>query len=180
MAPTLKHRDVNDRVLQCGYVARAHGLAGELCIKTHDKASTALFEVRQLELSREGGAPKRYEISAAREGKPGEALIMLRGLVTRPAAEALVGSTVSVLRSELPAPAEGEVFQGDLLGLEALGPDGERLGTVKAVLNHGPVPNLLIDDGSDDGLLVPFAEDFVIELDVQRGRLVLRKPELME
>jgi len=48
------------------------------------------------------------------------------------------------------------------------------------VWNTGPVPNLVIEDSRGEELLVPFVDDFVPEVDVEHGRLVVRPPEMVE
>ncbi len=45
------------------------------------------------------------------------------------------GTTLTVPRSELPPLAEGEYYHADLIGLPAVTPTGEPLGTVVAVDN---------------------------------------------
>jgi len=87
---------------------------------------------------------------------------------------------VRVYRTDLPAPAEGEWFQGDLVGLEARTPEGAPLGRVTAVWNTGPVPVLVIEGAGPEPLLVPFVDDFVPEVNVEAGVLVVRPPEMVE
>jgi 16S rRNA processing protein RimM len=96
---------------------------------------------------------------------------------TREQAEAIVGATLSVFRDDLEPPAEGEFFQGDLVGLEAVDPTGVSLGTVEEIWNSGPVPNLVIRGGKGE-LMVPFVDEFVPEVDLAGRRVVVRPPEL--
>ena len=164
--------------LQVGYVAKAHGLRGEVVIRTFDPSSEVLFEVKRARLRRRDGAELDLSLEDARaNGK--DVVVIFAQVRTREEAEVLVGATVSVLREEIEPPAEGEYFQGDLVGLEAVGEDGRPLGTVEEIWSTGEVPTLVIRRGGEE-LLVPFAEDFVGEVDVERGRIVVRPPELTE
>jgi 16S rRNA processing protein RimM len=165
-------------LLQLGYVSRAHGLQGELAIKTFDPASDALFEVERVTLQPRGGEPRDMTLEQVR-GAGKELLVCLAGVDDRSTAEGLVGATVWVARAALEAPAEGEYFQGDLVGLEAVNEAGLRLGRVEEVWNTGPVPNLVIR-GEGREIIVPFADDFVPVVDLDAGRLVVREPELVE
>lgn len=161
--------------LDVGYVARAHGLKGTLIIKTFDPTSTALGEVDRVRLTPKEGPSTIREIDALRDGPGGDLLLDLATLTSRNEADALVGSTLAVHRDELDPPEPGEVFQGDLVGLAAFTRDGAPLGTVTAVWATGPVPNLVVTrDGHEE--LVPFAEDFVLEVDLEGGRIVLAPP----
>jgi 16S rRNA processing protein RimM len=80
----------------------------------------------------------------------------------------------------LKPPADGEYFQGDLVGLEAVDESGRILGKIEEVWNTGPVPNLVIRSVEVGELLVPFADDFVRSVDLAAGRVVLRPPEIIE
>lgn len=166
-------------LLVCGYVARAHGLAGELAVRTFDPSSTALIDVRHVTLAKDDGPAKQYRIVQVGQAAQGDLLVRLAGVKTREAAQALVGSTVSVPRAELPQPEAGEVFLGDLVGLQARTPEGRALGTVAEVWSHSPVPNVVIRDGAAE-VIVPFAEEFVVAVDVDGGTITVRPPELVE
>jgi 16S rRNA processing protein RimM len=165
--------------LEVGYVARAHGIHGELAVRTFDPQSEALTLVRRLVLRTRAGDERPASIEEVRR-TTGAFLLKLTGIGGRSEAEALRGCTVFVYREDLPPPAEGEWFQGDLVGLEVFTPDGARLGRVTEVWNTGPVPNLVIEVQGPEPLVVPFVDDFVPEVDVPAGRLVVRPPEVLE
>ncbi|MBL8922808.1 MAG: 16S rRNA processing protein RimM [Myxococcaceae bacterium] len=165
--------------LQVGYIARAHGLRGELGVRTFDSASTALGEVDRVQLTTKTGVVSLFALETLRDGPKGDLLMTLAGVRSREAADALVGSTVAVHRAELEPPDDGEVFQGDLIGLEAKTPDGRRLGVVSEVWSSGPVPNLVVKDG-DAEQMIPFADDFVVKIDLEARTILLRPLEFEE
>lgn len=166
-------------LLEIGYVSRAHGLHGEVVVKTFDPQSTALSEAKRVVLRTRAGEDKALELASLGEAPGGDLLVRFKRVTRREAAEALVGSTVQVRREDLPPPAEGEFFHGDLVGLEAVTAGGQRLGVVEAVWSTGPVPNLCIRDGETE-LLVPFATDFVTKVELAAGRIVIMPPEYEE
>jgi 16S rRNA processing protein RimM len=163
--------------LALGFVARAHGLKGELAIRPFDKDSKSLLSLQRVVLERSGDSAE-YVVSSARP-TPKETLVFLEGVSTREAAEALKGAQVLAFRADLPEPAEGEYFQADLVGLEVVDEAGKPLGRVEEIWETGPVPNLVIR-GSAGELVVPFVDDFVPEVDMAKGRLVVRPPEYVE
>lgn len=165
--------------LQVGYVARAHGLRGELGVKTFDPTSTALGEVERVQLTTRSGEVKTFALDDLRDAPKGDLLLTLAGVRSREAADALVGSTIAVHRDELEPPEEGEFFQGDLVGLEARTPEGRRLGIVAEVWSSGPVPNLVVKDGEAEQM-IPFADDFVVKVDLDARTIVLRPLEFEE
>ena len=71
---------------------------------------------------------------------PKETLVVFEGVSGRTAAEALVGATVLAFREDLEPPAEGEYFQGDLVGLTAVDEAGKVLGRVEELWRRARCP----------------------------------------
>lgn len=166
-------------LLQIGYIARAHGLNGEVVLKTFDPQSTVLEEVERLVLVTRKDETKELTVTSVGESPGSDLLLSFKGINRREQADALTGSAVHVHREDLEPPADGEFFHGDLVGLEAFTPDGKRLGVVEEVWSTGPVPNLCIRDGKAE-LLVPFAEEFVPKVDLAAGRVTVIPLEFEE
>jgi 16S rRNA processing protein RimM len=166
-------------LFQFGYISRTHGLTGEVVVRTFDPTSTVLEEVEQVVARLKDGSERELTIEDVREGSKGDLLVSFEGLRRRVDADELRGSGLFVRRADLEEPEEGEYFQGDLVGLEAVTPEGARLGQVAEVWSTGPVPNLVIRDGTQE-VLVPFAEDFVREVNLEARRVVVVRPEYEE
>lgn len=164
---------------EVGYVARARGLDGQVIVRTFDPQSQALAEVDRALLRLKDGQLRELVIEHS-SPVPRGWLVRFKGIAEREWADELIGARVLVFRADLTPPAEGEYFQGDLIGLEVVDEKGAPLGTVEEVWNTGPVPTLVIRGADRVELLAPFADDFVREVDVERRRLVLRPPELLE
>jgi 16S rRNA processing protein RimM len=122
--------------LSVGFVARAHGLKGEVAVRCFDPESTSLQDVKRCFLRTRSGEERAVTIAAARP-VPREVLLVLREVQGRDAAEALVGASVEILREDVPPPTEGEFFQGDLIGLAAVDPGGGPLGRVEELFHEG-------------------------------------------
>lgn len=159
-------------LLHVGYISRAHGLAGEVILKTFDPSSQVMDEVERITLVTRAGETREFKVTSAGESPGSDLLLKLKGIVRKIDADLLVGAAVHVRREDLEAPAEGEFFHGDLVGLEAWTPEGKRLGVIEEVWSTGPVPNLCIRDGKEE-LLVPFAEEFVPKVDLDAGRVTV-------
>lgn len=118
-------------------VIGAHGIAGEVRLKVfaEDLAPHRSFNDGALTLtSLRGGTIARF--AEVRD---------------RTAAEALRGTALTVPRSALPPLGEGEYYHADLIGLPAVTPDGELLGTVVAVDNFGAGDVIEVERPSVDG-----------------------------
>ena len=165
--------------LELGYVARAHGLKGEVAVRPFDPGSETLDFVKRVLVRPRTGPERVLRIESVRP-TPKEILVVFDDVHGRVQAEALVGATVLAFREDLEPPAEDEYFQGDLVGLTAVDEAGNVLGRVEELWSTGEVPNLVIRAEGKEELVVPFADDFVSTVDIPGGKLVVKPPEYLE
>lgn len=156
-----------DRI-EVGYVARAHGIRGEIAAVPHDPESTTLGEVEAVWIR-----GRRYQVEVARHTDKGF-LMKLAEVPDRNAAEALRGGTVEVDRADI-AMEEGDVFIADLVGCEARLPDGTPYGTIVR-LEIGPQVRLVIHHGSVERLL-PLVDELVPAIDLDARIVTVDPPE---
>lgn len=90
------------------------------------------------------------------------------GVDGRDAAEAIDGLYVGAPREALPTNAADEYYWADLVGLEVVNKEGERLGQVASLLSSGAHEVLCVRDGEQERLL-PFVAQVVKSVDVQGG-----------
>lgn len=83
--------------------------------------------------------------------------------------EAPRGAELAVPRAELPAPAEDEYYEFQLIGLDAVEDGGRRLGKVVA-LHPGPANDALELEG---GLLLPLVAACVLQVDLEQSRILV-------
>jgi 16S rRNA processing protein RimM len=81
------------------------------------------------------------------------------------------GTELQVPRTALPEPEEGEYYVSDLLGLAVEEEGGEALGRVVEV-EPGPANDVL---ELDTGLALPLVDACVQEVDLDAGRIVVRR-----
>ena len=79
------------------------------------------------------------------------------------------GAALFVERSALPALPADAYYVAELVGLDVLDEDGQRLGVVRDVL-PGPANDVL---ELDTGVLLPLVEACVREVDLKRRRILL-------
>jgi 16S rRNA processing protein RimM len=162
-------------LLHIGYIARAHGLRGEVILKTFDPQSTAINEVDVLVLGTRAGETLELTLASVGESPGSDLLLKFEGRTRREDVANLVGSSVSVRREDLEPPAEGEFFMGDLVGLEVVSVEGKKLGVVHEIWSSGPVPNLVIRDG-DAEQMIPYAEEFISKIDLEAKQITVIPP----
>ncbi len=105
----------------------------------------------------------------------GKLILKFEGLDTPESVRDLGGATVYGLVPPRPELEEDEYLVSDLIGLEAVTPDGRSLGTVEEVLPFPAHDVLRIGE-----LLVPAVKAFVLSVDLGSGRITIRLLEGME
>jgi 16S rRNA processing protein RimM len=89
----------------------------------------------------------------------------------REAAATLNGAEIGVPRSALPAPAENEYYLADLVGLDVVNRQGERLGQVAAVEEFGAHPVLRVVDAGGASRRIPMVDAYVDGIDAEARRI---------
>ena len=125
-------------------------------------------------LSDESGR-KEYRVEALSVAK-GAVLARIEGVADRTAAEALRGLRLYVARERLPRTGEREWYEADLVGLAAVGRDGRDWGKVVAFHDFGAGPVMEVSGVSMAGLMLPFTDEAVPEVDVPGGKVVVDPP----
>ena len=156
--------DSGERRIALAAVAGAHGVKGELRLKLFTDGAEKL---RQYEPLYVAGEPRRL-LDIKQSGKT--PIARFADISDRASAEALRGALVEVDRSSLPPLEEGEYYHADLIGVPAVGRDGNRLGTVVAVENYGAGDLLEIEAGTGKRSLIPFRRGIA---DLEDGHVVV-------
>jgi 16S rRNA processing protein RimM len=162
------------KLILVGRIAGAFGVRGELRISTYTEQPMALAKFKKL--LREDGSPA-LTLTSARPAKDG-VVARCPEINDKDAADALRGVRLYVTRDALPKPVdEDEFYQTDLLGLKADTPEGETLGSIKAVLNVGAGDILEIDPGAGRATrYIPFTRAAVPEVRIGEGRVIVIPP----
>ena len=150
--------------VQMAVIGAAHGIRGELRVKTFTGDPLALGDYGPL-YAKDGRA---FEIEEIRPS--GEIVVVrFKGVRDRTVAEALTGTELFVDRSMLPAEEEDEFYHADLVGLVVCDETGGDAGKVTAVQNYGGGDILEINFRGRKGLLIPFTQAAVPEVDIAGG-----------
>ena len=156
-----------------GRIAGAHGIRGEVLIKTFTAAPEAIGSYGPLS---DASGARTFKVESAR-ATPKGVVARLQGVADRNAAEALKGVELYIARDRLPPAAEGEFYHADLIGLAAVDAEGKPVGEIIAVQNFGAGDLLEIRlAGSGKTELVPFTDDAVPEVDIAARRVVVVLP----
>ena len=158
-----------------GRIGRAHGVRGEVNVEVRTDSP----DVRFVTGARLRTEPERLGPLTVLQTRwhSGRMLVRFDGVADRGGAEALRGVLLltEVDPDERPADPD-EYFDHQLLGLDAVTPDGDKIGQVTDVL-HLPDQDLLVISPADaTEVLVPFVAQLVPEIDLAGGRVVIDPP----
>lgn len=98
----------------------------------------------------------------------GLVLAAITGCNTREDAESIKGKPFYIHRHQLPATAEDEIYQTDLIGLDVISPMHGHLGAVTGIFNFGAGDMLEITpqaEISEKTFLVPFSPNCMLNID---------------
>jgi 16S rRNA processing protein RimM len=163
----------SERRVLMGLVLGVHGIKGAVRILSYAAEPEDIASYGPLE-DESGG--RKFSLTVVGKAR-GAVLAEVEGIGDRDAATALKGTKLYVRRSALPAPAEGEFYWDDLVGLRAELKGGTALGEVTAVHDYGGGPSLEVKREAGASVMVPFTNRVVPVVDLEAGRLVIDPPE---
>lgn len=103
-------------------------------------------------------------------------VLKFEGINSIERAELLRDAEICVGESEAVELGEGEFYDWQLEGCGVVTVDGNSIGTVREVMRTGGT-EILVIDGEDKEILVPFAKSICIEIDFGKKRIVIDPPE---
>ena len=160
-----------------GALAGAYGVKGESRLKSFCAVPEDI--ARYSPLTDERGAAA-YAITLTGTISNGFAA-RIAGVTSKEQADALRGVRLYARRAQLPSLPDDEFYHADLIGLEVFDTGGARLGTVRAIFNHGAGDILEIyAPGRRTALLLPFTRAIVPTVDLTAGRIVVDPPKESE
>jgi 16S rRNA processing protein RimM len=163
-----------DALLQVGEIVGAHGVNGEVRLRSFAATPSMIMGYSPLATADGGGS---YVISALRPlggAHPDMFVARIAGVASREAAQALAGTTLHVARGRVAAGlAETEFLHADLIGCR-VERGGEVIGEVVAMQNFGAGDLIEIAlQGARRTEFLLFAEAFVPLVDLAGRRIVI-------
>ena len=160
-------------------IGAAHGLRGEVRLQVFTQDPDAILAFGELE-SEDG--TKKFRVASLRPAK-GHFVAKFKDVNDRNASELLTNIELFVARDKLPKIEEdGEFYHADLIGMRVEDKSGKSYGVVVAVRNYGASDLIEVaEPPKTSGTLIPFIDQFVPEVDVKSGRVVIEPvPGLFE
>jgi 16S rRNA processing protein RimM len=159
----------DDRIT-VGRIGRPHGVHGQVTVVL-EPGNRSYFDVGSLLWIDDGRCLTVVSVSSYRDRG---LVVGFEGVTDRDGAEALRGSIVSVPADSRRDLEEGEFWLDDLVGLEAVDPEGVVLGVVSSIDFGDAQDRIVITTPEGRQVLVPFVSALVG--DPADGRLEVRDP----
>ena len=156
--------------LDCGQIVNTHGIHGEVRIVPWADSPDFLRQFSTLYVD-----GRALAVTASRVHK-GSVIARLQGVDTVEGAMALKGKTVQLCRADAKLP-EGAFFLADIIGLDVVDENGNKLGTLKEVLTPS-VQQIYVVEGQRE-IMIPAVPEFILETNIEAGYIRVRLIEGM-
>ena len=164
--------------LQIGEIVRPQGIRGEVKLRAMTEDMSRYARLESVFLKKNG----RMEEKKVLKGRSydGFAFLQLEGVNDRDAAEALRGTEVYIDRAHAIKLGEDENFVCELIGLEAVDENGEKIGKLRDVLKPNSVCDVYVFDTARGELMIPALKRVVRRVDLETGKMILDSQALGE
>jgi 16S rRNA processing protein RimM len=164
---------VPDGIVALGEIATTHGFGGWLKLNPYNLESPLLSALSEVILVKDG-ARTAVEVESIRPHRQ-QILLKLRGIDDIESARPWVRSTLAVPEESLAAPAPGEYYHYQVIGLEVFDTNGARIGILKQIWST-PGSELYVVAGVDKEHLIPAVKEIISEVDLAAGRMIVDLP----
>ena len=158
-----------------GKITGVHGLKGTNRLLSYAESLSIFKSGGCILVSRPSGGERAYTIDWVKPHAK-NALLCLKGINDRNAAEALVGSEIFIARAELPELEPETYYWFDLIGLEAFTIAGKYLGRVESIIETGS-NDVYVVKTKETEVLIPAIGSVVLSIDLEEGRMLVDLPE---
>lgn len=155
-----------------GRVLRPHGVRGEVVLEVLTDFPDSLLGKTVYAAATAGERGSAHEIASLRWHR-GRLLIRFAGSLDRDSADAYRGLLVQVDASQAEPLAEGQYYHHQIIGLRAVGDEGEPLGPIVKILETGANDVYVIETPNGGELLLPAISTVVKKIDVAAGEIVV-------
>lgn len=159
-------------LIEVGRIVKPQGVNGELRVLHFTSHPEDLSFYRTFVICNENNHTETYRVQHCRV-IAGSFILKLKGIEDRSGADQLRNHSLFVSREQLPDLERGEYFISDLIGVEVITDEGERLGVLTDVLELSPHDVYQIQEG-DQELLIPAVSEVILEVKLEERRMTVR------
>jgi len=164
-----------DPSLPIGKVVKTHGLRGHLKVLPYGETFSTLSAEEKITANLPDGTSLTLTVAEIRPHQK-TFLLISREIDSVEEAHHLVGAELCVPESRLPPTESNEFYWYQLIGLEVVDTEGQKLGTLEEIIETGSNDVYVVRRGREE-ILVPAIEEVVREVDLQRRLMTVDLPE---
>jgi 16S rRNA processing protein RimM len=157
-------------------IVKARGIRGEVACIIDSDFPDRFSSLEEVSVWMPDGALRRLKVEDHWFHND-RVILKFEGYDTMTAAQGLVGGRLVIAEAELKALSEGEFFEHQVIGSQAVTAEGRSLGYVTAILRTGGTDVLIVRDEDGRERLIPFADDICTSVDVGAKRITIDPPE---
>ena len=162
--------------VKVGKIKDAHGLKGELYFISFSGDISWLDTAEEFFLEALKGDVKVKKLQNFKPFKEG-AIVRLENVVDRNASEALKGAMVYIDAQCLVASPGETIYLQEVLNFQVESPDAKKLGVITGFSSNGAQDILVIENEERKSYEVPFVDDFIVEIQFEKKKIILDFPE---
>jgi 16S rRNA processing protein RimM len=164
-----------DELVAIAKILRPRGLRGEMVAEVLTDFPERFDGLEEVTAMLPSGQRREFSLENAWFQKE-RIVLKFKGVDSIEDAEMLRDAEICVPEAQAVELEEGEFFDWQLEGCEVVTIAGESVGKVRQLLRTGGTEVLIID-GDDKEVMVPFAETICVEVDIDGKRIVIDPPE---
>ncbi len=165
-------------LLEVGKIVNTHGLRGEVKIVPWTDYPE-LFEEIEYVYVKKREEYTRLDIARIKYQK-GNIIVRFPQIKDINEAEKYKNQIIYAEREMLGELPEGVYYIADLIGLDVVKEDGEKVGTVADVINTGSNDIYDVKREGKKNLLIPVIDDVVLNVDIENKKITVRMMEGLE
>ena len=156
-----------------GKIVKAQGIKGEVKVASSLDDANAYKRIKYLYINSQRTAVKSIRY------RDGFAYILFSTITDRNQAEALRGMEVSADREELIL-SSGKYFIDDIIGMEIMLDDGNKIGRVEEIMKGANAADVYIINTGAKRILFPFIKELKADVDIERNTITLNAEKFAE
>jgi 16S rRNA processing protein RimM len=170
---------IYDDMITIGVVVKPQGRKGEVLVQPLSDRPDRFESLRRVFVPAPGGPARAVGVTNQWPHK-GRVVLKLEGVDSIDEAEKYRGIELRIGEDELEALPAGSYYHYQLKGLKVEDPAGRPLGVAADVLVTGGEAPVLVVKGAGGEVLIPMAEAFIRQVDLEHGRIVAVNPEMVD
>ena len=165
-------------LLEVGKIVNTHGLRGEVKV-VHWTDYPEVFEDIDFVYVKKKSEYERLDVKGIKYQK-NNLIVRFSQITDINMAEKYKNQVIYAEREILGELPEGVYYIADLIGLDIVTEDGEKIGTVSDVFNTGSNDIYEVKREGKKNLLLPVIDDVVLNIDVEGGKITVRMMDGLE